>query len=328
MTPEIFFEIGIGTRLRRLLELLANGGDRLYEEAGLNFRVSYFYPVYALSERGPMPIAEIAKLAGFSHSAVSQLVKKLSAEGVLETVRGKDGRQKTVSLTTVGLELVENLKPLWNAIEKTIKGVSAEKGVDLIATLSALEAGFNETSFYDRIQANLARVQPKPLTFSIEIFDIRYKQAFYDYNVEWIAGLFVVEPIDERDLSDPEGTILAKGGEVFFAVENERAIGAVALKSAGDGNFELTKLAVDAKTRGSGAGRALCEKVIERFQARGGQKLFLYTNSQLENAIRLYWKLGFKKFPLPKGTVYKRSDYYMEWQGPEPIEQPVLRATR
>ncbi|PCI61074.1 MAG: hypothetical protein COB37_08830 [Kordiimonadales bacterium] len=328
MTPEIYFELGIGARLRRFLELLTTGGDRVYEESGLNFKVSHFYAVYALSEHGPMPIAEIAKLAGFSHSAVSQLVKKLSSEGILETVRGADARQKTVSLTQTGLELVENLRPIWQAVEKTIKDVSRETNVDLIAALTALEQGFAKTSFYDRVKATLAAKQAKPVTFSIEIYDVRYKQAFYDYNVEWIASLFVVEPIDERDLSDPEGTILAKGGEVFFAVEDERAIGAVALKSAGGGNFELTKLAVDTRARGSGAGRALCEKVIERFEARGGNKLFLYTNSKLENAIRLYWKLGFKELPLPEGTIYKRSDYYMEWQGPEPIEQPALRATR
>jgi ribosomal protein S18 acetylase RimI-like enzyme len=79
--------------------------------------------------------------------------------------------------------------------------------------------------------------------------------------------------------------------------------------------FELTKLAVDPDVRKGGVGRALCEKVIERFQARGGTLLYLETNTLLENAIRLYKKLGFKELPNPIDSPYERSNYYMEWRG-------------
>jgi len=325
MDDEIFFEMAIGTRFRRVLEMMTSAGDRLYEEAGLNFKVSYFYPVYALSLRGPMPIADIAKLAGFSHSAVSQTIKKLVGEGLVETKRASDGRQKTVSLTEAGTDMVKRVQPLWRAFECTVKDIAADTGVDILAGVNALEEAFAVTSFYDRTKARLANTQGVTSPYSIETFDIRYRQAFYDYNIAWLEGLFVVEAIDKKILSDPETSILAKGGEIFFAVENGKAIGTVAMKTAGDGVFELTKLAVDPKVRRGGIGRALCEKVIERFQARGGKTLYLETNTKLKNAIRLYWKLDFVELPSPFDSPYERADYYMEWQ---PKTAAKIRAVR
>jgi len=312
MEDEIFMELGIGTRFRRLLEHMTSDADRLYEEAELNFKVSYFYPLYALNIRGPMPIADIAKLAGFSHSAVSQTVKKLATEGLLETKRAEDGRQKTVSLTPIGEKLIHDLQPYWHALEKSVKDVAKESGIDVLAGIKALEDGFKRQSLYARAHENLETITPP--AFNIESFDIAHRQAFYDLNIWWLKEYFVVEPIDEKVLSNPEDLILAKGGEIYFAVSEGKAVGAIAMKVEDDGVYELTKLAVDPTVQQGGMGRALCEKVIERFKARGGKKLYLETNTVLEPAIKLYWKLGFVEKQPETPSPYERANYYMEWQ--------------
>jgi len=320
---EIFFELGIGTRFRRLLEAMTSDTDRLYEERGLNFRVSHFYPVYALHTCGPMPISDIAKLVGFSHSAVSQTLKKLTENGILETTRAADGRRKTVSLTPAGEKLVDDLQPYWQALETAIADVSRESGVDLLAGINALEQGFSQTSLYARAVENLkSKRQPAP-AFTIENFDVKHRQAFYDLNIWWVAKYFKVEPIDESVLSNPEDTVLAKGGEIYFAVQNGKAVGAVALKSESDGVFELTKLGVDPGVQQGGMGRALCEKVIERFKARGGKTLYLETNTQLKPAIKLYWDIGFVELQPATPSPYERANYYMEWQP----ERQEMKAT-
>ena len=90
------------------------------------------------------------------------------------------------------------------------------------------------------------------------------------------------------------------------------------MKSMGPGRYELTKLGVDQSARKGGIGAALCEGVITRFKARAGDTLFLETNTLLENAIRLYWKLGFVELPNPVPSPYQRSNYYMEWQDGTP----------
>jgi len=314
MQDEIFFELGIGTRFRRLLELMTSDADRLYEEQGIDFRVSHFYPIYALDLRGPMPISEIAKLAGFSHSAVSQIVKKLADKGLLETNRASDARQKTVSLSAEGEQLVSKIRPYWQALGRAVTDISRESGVDLLAGVNALEQGFAKTSFYNRAKENLTNGKPVAPVFTIESFDVAHKQAFYDLNIWWVRKYFKVETIDEKQLSDPEQSILAKGGEIYFAIQDGKALGAVALKCEGDGVFELTKLGVDPEVQQGGMGRALCEKVIERFQARGGNTLFLETNTQLKPAVKLYWDLGFVELQPATPSPYERANYYMEWR--------------
>lgn len=165
------------------------------------------------------------------------------------------------------------------------------------------------------------------MTLEIIPYDCRFKQVFYDLNIAWISSLFAIEDLDEHDLSNPETSLLAKGGEIYFALQDGEPIGTVALKNTGEGRFELSKLAVAKNRRGSGAGEALCRKVIERFLARDGKNLFLFTNDALENAIRLYWRTDFVHLTSPVGCEYERANCYMEWQRPEPLEQPSQNAS-
>jgi ribosomal protein S18 acetylase RimI-like enzyme len=311
LPSEIYFELGIGTRMRRLQEQLTADADRIYDEAGLNFRASYFYAIYALAEYGSMPIGEIARLAGFSHSAVSQTVKRLSGEGILETVATDDGRQKQVRLTDTGRALVEKARPVWEDLAAVNKQAGAS---ELLAGIDALERTYAEKSLYDRVKERQAARTKPPQAFEMVAYDTRYRQAFYDLNAVWLEKYFEVEPIDERVLSDPETHILAKGGEIFFTMVDGKPAGTVAMKLQAPGVFELTKLAVDPAVQQGGMGRALCEKVIERFKARGGSKLFLETNTVLAPAIKLYKRLNFTEMDPPEPSPYARADYYMEWQ--------------
>jgi len=321
MENELYFEMGLGTRMRRLIETISTGMERVYDEAGVDVRTGHFYALYAVAERGPLPINAIANLAGFSHSAVSQTIKKLVANGVVEANATEDGRQKQIALTPHGEHMVARMRPLWDAADSMVKDACAESGVDIIKAITGVEAAFARCGVYERLQEKLVS-SPCP-RFTIEEYHDRWRQDFYDLNIWWLREHFNVEPIDELVLSDPENQILAQGGEVFFAVTGDKseaqsaskAVGAVALKRQGPGRFELTKLGVDPSVQKSGMGRALCLRVIERFQARGGGTLFLETSTILEPAIKLYHKLGFVEQPNPHTSPYVRSNYYMEWLG-------------
>lgn len=315
MDDELYFEMGLGTRMRRLIETISTGMERLYGDAGVDIRTGHFYALYAVAERGPLTINAIAEYAGFSHSAVSQTIKKLASGGIVAAHATTDGRQKMIALTPHGEHTVATLRPLWAAAEAMVKEASAETGVDMIAAITGLEAAFNHKGVYERLQAHLDTGN-NTLPYTIEPYDARWKQAFYDHNMRWLREFFAVEPIDERVLSDPEDTILAKGGEIYFAVSGGVAHGTVALKMQEPGVFELTKLGVDPGVQKGGMGRALCQKVIERFLARGGTTLFLETNTLLEPAIKLYWQLGFVEKPTPFDSPYVRANYYMEWEAP------------
>lgn len=314
MRNELYFELGLGTRLRRLVEMFSSSGEQLYSEEDVSIKVGHFYAIYAVHMRGPQTINDIAEAAGFSHSAVSQTVKKLVSMGIFSTEPTDDARQKKVVLTENGKATVQKLEPIWGLVNQAVKDAISESGHDFLAAVTALEDRLKISSIYDRVH-EMRKAPQNSAPYAIKPFDKKWRGAFQDLNMRWIKKYFGVEEPDRIMLADPEGTILDKGGEIFFAVVGDKAIGTIAMKHTEKGIFELTKLAVDPDAQQGGIGTALCEAVIERFVARGGKTLFLETNTILKPALRLYEKLNFVAKPAPHNSPYSRSNHYMEWVG-------------
>lgn len=151
------------------------------------------------------------------------------------------------------------------------------------------------------------------MTYTIEPYSIAYKDVFHHLNRKWLEAYFVVEPVDVKALTDPDGYILNSGGEIWFAVQHGEAVGCYALKHDGDGVFEFTKYAVDPKAQGTGIGRALMDHATERFQARGGTRLYLETNTVLETAMTMYLKNGWTQVEPERVSPYARCNCTMVW---------------
>ena len=140
---------------------------------------------------------------------------------------------------------------------------------------------------------------------------------FRQLNEEWLERYFSIEPIDARVLGNPRGHVIEPGGQILFAMLGERAVGTCAIKPAGSGRYELTKMAVTAAAQGRGCGRLLLLAAIDWFVAQRGKLLFLESHSSLVAALALYQRHGFVLLPRPFDSDYARSDVYMEWRGRE-----------
>lgn len=136
--------------------------------------------------------------------------------------------------------------------------------------------------------------------------------AFTRLNREWIERLFRLEPADLKTLEDPATSIIAPGGQIYFALDGIRPVGTVAAVRESSDRFELAKMAVSPSYQGQGVGALLGEAVIQFARAADAGTVFLLTNSSLSGAIRLYERLGFQHRPLPPTTGYARADVYME----------------
>ena len=130
-------------------------------------------------------------------------------------------------------------------------------------------------------------------------------------NYEWLEKYFRVEPNDVIQLSDPQGEIIDKGGQIFYALYNGNIAGTSSLMTAGDGVYELAKMAVTDAYKGKGIGNALIEFCIAKAKEAGAEKLILYSNTGLTAAINLYKKYGFYEIPMGH-SHYERSDIKME----------------
>ena len=140
-------------------------------------------------------------------------------------------------------------------------------------------------------------------------------RAFRDLNLAWLTAFFQVETKDAATLSDPEGIILAPGGQIFLADIAGQTVGCVALLllTQGDG-YEVAKMAVSPEVQGQGIGRHLLEAAIAWAQAQGARRLYLESNARLIPALRLYEALGFRHLLPAERPVspYARADVFME----------------
>jgi ribosomal protein S18 acetylase RimI-like enzyme len=143
-------------------------------------------------------------------------------------------------------------------------------------------------------------------------FEPRLREHFYTLNAAWLKKHFVIEPIDEQVLRDPEQAVLEPGGAIFFARLGDVVIGTCALLHEASGIYELSKMGVDEAFRGLGAGRLLLDAAIAEFHRCHGQTLFLESSSILKPALRMYEQAGFVLQPtIRAGSHYARADVYM-----------------
>ncbi len=310
MNKEIFLEIGIGTRCRRVYERLTLEMDKLYATEGVDMSVREFPIIYSIFCKGPLSLAEIQGLSGLSHSAVSQTVKKLAAKNILVLKAGDDARSKIVDFSEDGKRLANKLIPIWDNCKLAMQSILDECGTNILDAFADYEQALSRKSFTDRY-AETKRIGTRG---KIEIvpFDIKYRADWRHINQQWIEKLFIMEDADIVQLNNPEKYVLNKGGEIYFALLDGKPVGAIALKFHEKTRFELSKMGVLPEVQGYGIGNLLVAKVLERYRARGGTELFLETNSSLTPAITLYKKVGFKEVPAPENTPYNRADYFME----------------
>jgi ribosomal protein S18 acetylase RimI-like enzyme len=146
------------------------------------------------------------------------------------------------------------------------------------------------------------------------IFIVEYNAShqpyFEKFNRQWIEKYFVMEPLDEFVLKNPEEAILKPGGAILMAECDGEIAGTVALRKLDGDTYEFTKMAVDEKFRRRGIAERLSYASFDRAKELGATKLILYSNMKNAAAIKLYEKIGFKHLQVEPG-VYKRANVKM-----------------
>lgn len=147
---------------------------------------------------------------------------------------------------------------------------------------------------------------------AVKIVEYRpgHQPYFEKFNRVWIETYFEMEDRDVLSLTQPEETIINKGGAILMAEYEGVLAGCVALKKVDGDTYEFTKMAVDEKFRRKGIAEALSYASFKKASDLGAELIVLYSNSILTPAIALYEKLGFKHVPVGN-SAYKRSDVKM-----------------
>lgn len=135
---------------------MEDGIAALYAQRGVEgVRPRFAYPLIRLAHTGPLTITALAASLELTHSAVSQTIASLRAQGLVHTVPGPDARTRLVELTDRGAALVPFLADEWRATEAAAAELDAALPVSLAEFAASLRAHLEERPFLERILAHL-----------------------------------------------------------------------------------------------------------------------------------------------------------------------------
>jgi DNA-binding MarR family transcriptional regulator len=118
-------KMALGSRLRRLSELLTEQAGEVYPLYGVELQPKWFPVFYVLSSGEGKSITQIAQEIGHSHPSVSTIVKEMiKNEVVKKAEKGSDGRENYVMLTEKGMainsRLQDQLTDVNTAVERAL----------------------------------------------------------------------------------------------------------------------------------------------------------------------------------------------------------------
>ncbi|WP_068874508.1 MULTISPECIES: MarR family winged helix-turn-helix transcriptional regulator [unclassified Phenylobacterium] len=142
----------LGTLLRNLIDALDGDVERAYAAAGLDFRPRFTPVVRLLAAEGALRIKDLAARVGLSHSALSQTVGQLVAQGWVRLEPGADGRERVARLTPRALGALPDLQRCWAATAEAAASLDAELGLDLEDVARGALAALQRRSFRSRIE--------------------------------------------------------------------------------------------------------------------------------------------------------------------------------
>ena len=142
-------------------------------------------------------------------------------------------------------------------------------------------------------------------------YDEKYHSAFRRMNLDYLDKYNLTESHDMIILDNPEEIVIKSGGFIWLAKAGDEIVGTVGIMPEGHGIFELIKMCVAESWRGRGISKLLMETCLQKVKELGGEKLFLFSNHQLQTALKLYTKYGFKNVEVTD-SPFETADVKME----------------
>ncbi|MEV4201029.1 MarR family winged helix-turn-helix transcriptional regulator [Micromonospora globbae] len=142
----------VGTLLRRVLEVLDGDVAAVYAQRGLpDYRPRFSPPLRVLVADGPLPIRDLARRVGVTHSAASQTVAQMARAGLVELAPGADARQRVVHLTDRARALLPVVEAEWAATAAALRDLDGELPAPLTEVLRAVLAAVRRRPLRRRI---------------------------------------------------------------------------------------------------------------------------------------------------------------------------------
>ncbi len=121
--------------------------------------------------------------------------------------------------------------------------------------------------------------------------------AYFDTNLDHLSDYYLNDERRYYGILKKDGRVVGGGGMAEMDdIEN---------------CAELQKLYLDDSVKGRGLGRGLVAFIMDKAREKGYKHIYLETHTNLDIAIKLYRKMGFKEIPRPDFVVHSTMDTFM-----------------
>ena len=149
---QLYGELGLGSRLKRLSDILMKEVQIVYNTLHIDFD-AYLFPVFkVIIDLEAATTTDIQEAIQYTQPAITQALKKLTDKKLVTYKIDKlDKRKKIFKLSPKGKEIHQQMIPLWSVIDKQVKWLTEGSAASLTLHLTYLENQLKEKSLSQRI---------------------------------------------------------------------------------------------------------------------------------------------------------------------------------
>ncbi|ROH94336.1 MarR family transcriptional regulator [Chryseobacterium cucumeris] len=142
----------LDSRLKRISDRMSHDVRKFYKEFGIDVEPNWYLVFMLLQKKGEISITDIAEPLGYSHPSVGAIVKKMSESGYLIIKKDSvDKRKQIISLSPKAIDMLPQLKQIWDSCEKAILKVLSED-LSILTYLDDIDQELKNESFHHRFK--------------------------------------------------------------------------------------------------------------------------------------------------------------------------------
>jgi DNA-binding MarR family transcriptional regulator/GNAT superfamily N-acetyltransferase len=240
--------------------------------------------LYELAHRAGVTAADLARELGLDPGYISRVISAFERRGLVEKRRSADdARISNLVLTDAGREVFTPLEAAAQAevvqMLRALAVTDQQRLTEAMQTIERLLAG-GERSFVLRPH------RPGDMGWIVHRHGVLYAQEYgWDEQLEAFVADVVAKFVRNFD---------PKSERCWIAEKDQQPVGSIFVVRHSDTTAQLRLLYVEPSARGLGIGNRLVDEGIRFARQAGYKKIFLWTNSVLTTARRIYKKSGFE----------------------------------
>jgi DNA-binding MarR family transcriptional regulator/GNAT superfamily N-acetyltransferase len=271
------------------------------------FSLTQVRVLYELAHRELPTAGELAKALGLDPGYLSRILLGFRNQDLLDRTPSKaDGRQRTLSLTTRGLEVFTPLDQRSHddcgALVGRLSPVDQRRLVGAMQTIQTLLGDRPEP----RVPYMLRSPHPGDMGWVVQRHGALYSQEYgWDDTFEALVAEIVASFVRSYK---------PKREGCWIAEREGRNVGSIFCVQKSDTEAQLRLLLVEPEARGLGIGRRLVDECVGFARSAGYLKMVLWTNDVLVSARRIYEAAGFRLVEEERHQSFGRDLVGQTWE--------------